>query len=512
MERLSDWLALYWFVLLPVAFAAGGVVLLRRYRLARQRGLLSPFGFIWHSTALAGSQIFLWSALAAAFFSTALWPAIGAGVGITFLCAGTFFAAGTTHPALRRFLRPLPRDGIEFLQWGSPRGLRRRRFVWVLRTFTPLAPAVIVCVFVLLYADNRSVGNWSALAAVLSPLLVIPHRRLILPLLLLPIAFLLGQGAVVLRDALPAGRWTTTMTAANCSSHVRFTLERSQAWCVSSNQKTVYRFSPTSGFVSIAIQADEAVDVIGVGEDIAWVVQYPLQNLLRIQDNKVERDRFLFPGRGSVDASDRLWVIGASQSLGIVDPGQPIQWLNSQDGLLGNTANVVRPSPEGGIWVGSIGGLSFRENDSSPWQLLSRRDGVPGSVHDIALGQDGALWILWKDFGTSRGQEWGVSSFQDEAWEHFLLGDTTGLDPPITSDSLAIDEHGRIWFTAVSYASRSIYLGVFSLDQQKPEIHRLGPLDNIQAMPPSWHGVVDDGAGGIYLYNPSRAPLRHWRP
>ncbi|MFQ5409625.1 MAG: hypothetical protein ACE5FI_14545 [Anaerolineales bacterium] len=512
MSKFAFWLPLYWFVLLPVLSIAAAVLFANQLRVGYRRGLIQRGAFAALLLALVASQLLMSAAvIAGATFESARWPHYIALAAIVGMAVATRAGAGGVHPGLAALLRPMPRDGLAEL--ASPRAAGRR-LRWAIVKLAPWLPALALGAFVLAQQPARWPGRWLLLLLLAAPLTIIPVRRFAVPAVLAPFALVGALRAYELRAELPAGVWSTPVSAARCSTAVRFNFQRDVAWCVDAALESVYQFAPRSGVVGFRQQVD-FVEVAFAGEtDRVWVRQNPINGLLLVDGVDQAYVNIILPRQGAVDGSGRLWFIDGGHALGRLAPGGGLTLLNSADGPVSNTANVVKVAPDGSVWVGATGGVSHLTLDSDRWETLARRDGVPGPVHDVAIAPDGGLWLLWVEFAGSARQVWGVSEWKDGVWRHIPLGRRTGLDAPTSQDAIAVDGLGRVWFTAVSYAERRNYLGIVT-PEDEVMLYSLGPFvstDGRLAFRPSIHGVVSDGAGGVYLYNPSRGPLRHWRP
>jgi ligand-binding sensor domain-containing protein len=200
-----------------------------------------------------------------------------------------------------------------------------------------------------------------------------------------------------------------------------------------------------------------------------------------------------------------------------VTEGQ-LRRLSSADGLLNNTANIVKVSPQGEVWVGSISGASVLR--AGRWQTYGAEAGVPGSVINFAFARTGEVWLMWQARpGYSPPANWGVSQLTTEGVQrHVELGALTGLEAPRTSDALAVDGEGRLWFVTQSILKREKFLGVADREG-RVEIYSLGQFATSglyqyggNGLWQNSFGVMPDGAGGILLYNGDSHSWRRWRP
>lgn len=514
MFQPAHWLNLYWSVFFPLAALLPALSRWRAFRAGWRRGLISRTDLLWLAAALAGSQAFVLLLLVSRVRETALWPPLSAGLAALVMAAGARRAARGAHPGLRGFLRPLPRDGLEMIGWETREGRRRRNLWWAARNLAPSLPAMLICAYALANQSLYWPGWWLIALAPLGPALIVAlPRTWPAPLLLLPVALAMGGRALQTRETLPPGRWFTPVTGATCTSRVHLDLDRSAAWCADGANGQVYRFDPRSGWVAFQAQVESAAWVAAANSQQAWVLQNPARGLIHLDEAGQSRLRINLFARGAVDRDGRLWVIDLVGTLYVAEAAG-LRALRSRDGLLANTANTVKVAPDGGVWVGSIAGASHLPAGESAWRNFSRRQGLPGSVKNIAFAPDGSPWFLWETLSADHGRiVWGVSRQADGAWERYELGGRTGLDTPTFEDALAVDGLGRVWFTAPSYVRRQAFLGVLTPNIGQVSLYLQGDFvpSGLIAYPPAL-GVVDDGQGGVYLYNPSHAPLRHWKP
>ena len=529
MLHLSHWLPLFWWLLLPALSFAAALDQHRNYRRALRRGLVSAAGYGRLSVALAASQVFVLFLLASNPYDSAAWPAVGAVFSAVVMLAAARRAAADTHAGLRGFLRPLPRDGLQQIEWETASNRGQRRAGWAVRRIIPFLPPILVCAYVLSHLTDRWPGLWLVAPAFLGPMSIVPLRRYWLaPVVLLPLAVATGWHSLQLRDSLSPGRWTTPITGAACSGQVQLTLDREHAWCVDGLTGSVYRFRPRSGLIDLEVRVDQAFQMLAVDASQAWILQRPLRGLIHFVGGRQVEVKLNFASQGAVDRAGRLWTVDSSGKLQVIDSAGRLQRLMAADGLLSNTANVVKVGPDGSVWIGSVGGVSYlpaEEVRSLPtlpddgsrrtpvgWRRVRRHDGLPGTVQNIAFGPDGSIWFVWTVFTGSRAR-WGLSAWKGGEWQVFELRPATGLDSPVSPDSLAIDSLGRAWFTAVSYAQEENFLGLLAPATGEVSLYALGHFATLSTIAyPGPHGVVSDGSGGIYVYSPGNAPFRHWRP
>ncbi len=514
---MSRWLSLYWMWLLPALAALATLARWRAFRAAHRRGLLSPAGRRWLLVALAAAQALIWQTQLSLTYSTALeWPIGGlAALGVMLMALRA--ARAGAHPGLHGFQRPLPRDGLELIE-------RERQTSpvcksgEVLRRFWPLFPALGLLFYLAASVPARRF-DFALLGLVLTaPLWLIPYRRQWLaPILLAPALLILLEHAFTLRAALPPGQWVTPLTGARCTGPVKAVA--GQAWCLSAFTGAVYQFDLTTGVVSREAHVLEGARLFALTDASAWVQQVPARGLMRVSNGQVEFVPVRSAHSGAADPSGRVWVIDAGAELSVYAEGQA-SLLNSANGLLNNTADVVKVSPQGEVWVGSISGVSVLR--AGQWETYDRSAGIPGAVINVAFPPeaDGSAWLMWRvSPGYSALSDWGVSLLTAEGVQrHLELGALTGLEAPRVEDALAVDGEGRLWFVTQSIPRREKYLGVATPDASV-DLYSLGRFATSgpyryggSGLWQTSFGVVADGAGGILVYNGEAQPWRHWRP
>ncbi|MGH2522884.1 MAG: hypothetical protein ACRDH2_10315 [Anaerolineales bacterium] len=519
---MSHWISLYWAWLLPTLAALPALVRLREARAAYARGLVTARGWRWLLLALAAAQLLIGLTQLAVVYQTSLWLSVGGLPALGVMALALRAARAKVHPGLYGFQRPLPRDGLELIERERQLSrLRRTPLRWRLRPWLSLLPAYSLLLYLALYHRERW-PDFSLLALVATaPLLLIPFRRgwLAPALLSLPVIILIGQG-VSLRASLPPGGWATPVTGARCTGQVRVVRD-ARAWCANAWDRTIYQFDLQTGVLGLEARLPEAARVFAANARNGWIQQIPARGLIRVSAGAAETVRVLSAQAGAADAEDRLWVIDVGQELWLyrAERRAPVR---SEDGLLNNTASVVKVSPSGDVWVGSISGASWLRAGTEQWQTLDQEAGLPGAVINFAFAPDGAVWLLWRARpGYGASSDWGVSQLaQDGALHHLELGPQTGLEAPRSEDALAVDGLGRVWFVTQSIPRREKFLGLATPQGDAPaELYSLGQFATTgpyayggTGLWQNSFGVVADGEGGILLYNGDAQPWRHWRP
>jgi len=518
MFQFSRWLSLYWFVLLPVTALLATASHYREQRRVWQHKQHSPRAYRWMLLALAVNYLVMGLFIVSNFYETELWPPGGAFLVVIFIAVFQYRSSVVLQAA--PFISPAHSLNsyshheyeVAAWQWRFALMSVARRLVLFLLPLT-------ICVYVLAQQAARRSRLWLITLPIITPLLITtrPRGRIwwvpALPLILISVTF--GWHAFQLRRALPSGHWVTPITSASCSSTVQLDLDRRNAWCADEHTGRVYQFKPTTGIVGLELIVESGAEAFAADANQAWVLQNPIQGLIQVENGQQTQIKINLARQGTVDREGRLWVIDVSEALWVLEPGKEWRRLKASDGLLDNTANVVKTAPDGSVWVGSVGGVSRLESGSSEWRHVIHSDWLPGAVQDFAFSSDGKVWYVWEITSTYFNRvRWGVSNWQESRWRHIELGAKTELDIPASPNAIAIDGLGRVWFMAPSYIKKANFLGILEPNSGLISLYLVGPFDKAPGgFPiPGFYGVVDDGRGGIFLYNPVFAPLRHWRP
>lgn len=506
---MSNWLGVMWMWLLPPLSSLAALSKLRAARAAHARGMMSQRGWRWMAGGIAAAQTSMWLAQLAVVYQASILPPAAALAALSAALFAMRAARAEIHPGLRGLQRALPRDGLDVIE-ARP----TRRADWLL-----VAPSLLIILGAALAHPER----WPPLALLgmihAAPLLLIPYRRQWLSpaLLALPLLALAAQAAS-LRAALPDGLWAAPINGARCSGQIK--LFAGSAWCANPTEAAVYQFDMETGFVKIARPVQEAVRIFAANASRAWVQQSPARGLVVVDEHSTGAQPLVSAHLGAADSDDRLWVIDVGMELTLYANGEATRLL-SADGLLNNTANIVKVSPAGDVWVGSIGGLSYLRAGESLWRTLDKPSGVPGPVINFAFGPNDTVWMIWKARpGFSAPTEWGLTALDAANGEmrHYDVGPATGLEAPLGEDGLAVDGYGRLWLATQSIVRREKILAIVTLDDGSPQVYSLGmfstggPFAYGFGLWQNSFGVVSDGAGGIILYNADDWPWRRWRP
>jgi sugar lactone lactonase YvrE len=468
--------------------------------------------------ALAATQVYVGFLIANSFYETAIWPAGGALLAVLVMVISNHFASASIKPNLPSSILDDMPNTLDQVDRDQAIRQRIQKIFLAFRNIAPFIPGVVIIAYVLIHQVERWPGLWLIAAAYLSPRFVAPcgrkHLRLTTSSLIL-IALAFGLHAIRLRRELPPGQWITPITSASCTSSILLDLDRKTAWCADENKGWIYQFMPISGIVGQGLFVDNGSQAFAGNDSRVLIKQNPLRGLVLVENGQQTQIKINLARQGNVDREGRLWVIDVTGMLWISEHDGEWKRLKASDGLLDNTANVVKTSPDGSVWVGSIGGVSRLVAGTTEWQVVLRNDVLPGLVKDFAFTPDGKVWYLWETATAYQDKvRWGVSFWQKFHWSHIELGAKTGLDYPPSHHAVAIDGLGRVWFVAPSYIQKNNYVGILEPSNGVISLYLLGPFDISpgEGFPiPGFNGVIDDGNGGIFLYNPKFSPLRHWR-
>ena len=107
------------------------------------------------------------------------------------------------------------------------------------------------------------------------------------------------------------------------------------------------------------------------------------------------------------DRKDRLWIGTDGQGVARVDGREVVRYTMKQ-GLVNDFVRAFCEDPDGGIWIGTDGGLSYWR----PWgfQNYTTAQGlVYDSIRSLLLDRAGGLWVATEG-GLSRFGAGGFSS------------------------------------------------------------------------------------------------------
>jgi diguanylate cyclase (GGDEF)-like protein len=131
--------------------------------------------------------------------------------------------------------------------------------------------------------------------------------------------------------------------------------------------------------------------------------------------------------------ADATFWVGTQQGLLAWRQGSRPRLLTRRDGMPHDFVRSLAPTPDGGLWIATSGGLA--RWDGARMQSFTTSDGLPeGPVRCLALDSGGALWLA-----THAG---GVLRFDGTQFTAFTTRE--GL-PHNRVWSLAVDSRDRVW-------------------------------------------------------------------
>ncbi len=514
-------LAALWYLLLPLGVVVALLARAQPVQRAARLGLIEPRAQSRLRLALVFCGGVIVAGLGALFLETSLWLPIAMAVmlvGITLLLCS---AAGSVHPALYGFNRPIPLDGVQALGSNERQIFGAGWRVWTWR----LAPVALLLLGLMLGAATapRRLLTWAAVAplALLPAALIAARRAWVAPLLWLPVSIFLGWRATTLQPQLPPGNWVTPWTAADCAAHVEQSGDGT-AWCVNSEAQTVTRFHLASRIVLDYFEY-EAVDnwqVAAANPDGAWIRQHTTGQMVYASagGEPITFDLGVYPVTSAVTDAGDLWVVDELHSLHVYRRrAGGVEDARIGKEFVTDWPMVVDVLQDQSVWVGTINGIGQIALGSDEWKLIGHGSNLLMPVFDMTSNPEGTVWFLQVH---QYRPSWGVSVLRPNGeWTHTDLRELTKLRFPRNCAKLAVDGRGRLWFTAEGRASTGKYLGVLNPDgtlaypmYSLGKFKTAGPFGLGSCLGIDSYGVFSVGAGGIYLYNGTDEPLRHWLP
>lgn len=132
------------------------------------------------------------------------------------------------------------------------------------------------------------------------------------------------------------------------------------------------------------------------------------------------------------DANGTLWL-GTRNAGVVLIRGSKSSHLTTADGLPSDNVQTIVPSKRGGIWIGTLGGLSYYKDGSLT--NLTSKEGLSGNqVLSLYEDGEGALWI--GAIGLNRLKDGKVTAF----------GDREGLFDQ-NPQSILEDDEGNLWLS-----------------------------------------------------------------
>jgi len=292
----------------------------------------------------------------------------------------------------------------------------------------------------------------------------------------------------------------------------------------------VYHLNLNTGVTLAHVRLSGAYYILAANDTEALVVRDPPELKTRVQVDQTTPVPLAEPiwkiRRAALDVDRSIWLINWFGVLFRFKPDafSSPQYLNQPDGLLNNIVGVVEIGPDGGVWIGSSSGVSYLLNDTEQWETYAVEDGWRGPVCDFVFAADGSVWVMWSrqyHVAASPGA-WGVTHIQANGnLQHYDLNQLTGINAPHSDDAIVLDVYGRLWFIAYQPNPPELFLGILDTDGElATPLYSLGRMQEKLApltvsrsnLTVGTHGILQDGSGGVYLYNGADLPLRHWRP
>jgi hypothetical protein len=516
----------FWYVIAPLAILTAMGLLYLPVHKAAGLGLLTRPALIKLQLAHLCSGLYLFAVLLTMIFERAVALPLAALVLAGSMTLLLRSARPGVNPGLLGFQWPFPKDGMDQIDREQMLEIGRVPWRWRLGYLAPAAPLVAV-VLLAAASDRQRWWIWAVVGlAMTAPLLLVVYKRAwTRTTLLILAAMILMIRTLTLVSQLPAGTWITHWNAAPCSSAVTPSNDGT-GWCLHESSSSIYQFDLRLGRVLDKLYVPAARSVFAAGSRSIWIEEYPNVGMsgasiqLHHFDHSGSTIRSFFDPQGGVLAGDdSFWLVDGQERLSAFSSISPEgdERVSLPDTLSSGALAVIAADDQS-VWIGQTSGASQYDLESGQWFAYDQGTGLRGSVTDVAHSPLGSYWLL-----QTRQQDaspiWWVSLVgEDGAWTHFDLGALTGIGPPIRNqDSIAVDGLGRLWFIGHSSLVGEIYLGLLGPDGSLIHLAPIGSLlsrNSLRLTPRFIHkfGVVEDGAGGIYLYSGSVQPLRHWIP
>ncbi len=328
------------------------------------------------------------------------------------------------------------------------------------------------------------------------------------PLLFLLVPLALGWQATRGYAALPPGSWTTPWSGAPCSDRFKLTGDGT-AWCVSRETNTAYQYRLATGAVLDKKYIRHADDIFAASPDVTWIALAEERGVVRNGEPPILEQHVVRPRVGAVTSDEQLWYVNSLRRLRVVSPGEGVRTITLNDGLLSHTVLNVDVLANGSIWVGTFGGASGWDPINEKWEIFEYTS--QAAVTDTVLGPDGTTWLLQTfAFGPPRQEIW-LNHIRSDGTQGRVDLRTFVPDLVIFRENqhaIAVDGLNRVWFIGVSPSRIEKLLGIVNQNGTLAfPIFSLGPFSSSDPF-----GLLSDGSGGIYLFDGTKEPLRHWRP
>jgi ligand-binding sensor domain-containing protein/two-component sensor histidine kinase len=166
----------------------------------------------------------------------------------------------------------------------------------------------------------------------------------------------------------------------------------------------------------------------------------------------------------------------ATQLSGVL----PKEVLTAKDGILDKLVLSVFEDSRGDLWVGTVGGVAWRERSTGKWhsgvsmELVGRNTAVETMVED----RSGTVWL---------GLEDAIARFRGGKFEVLTRGIPRGIN------CLFVDSKGRLWIAA----SQEGLARIDRPEDAEPAVRRYGVADGISSADLS--SIGEDLYGKIYI-------------
>ncbi|TVP74123.1 MAG: PAS domain S-box protein [Gemmatimonadales bacterium] len=177
----------------------------------------------------------------------------------------------------------------------------------------------------------------------------------------------------------------------------------------------------------------------------------------------------------------------------IATPGGLVRWadgnvepLPEDHPLTGLDAMSLAATPDGGLWIGLLGG-GLRLWDGDTLHALDARGGLSNQViWDLAAASDGSVWVATNGDGAFQVRRDPAG----EAWDIRSLGPGQGLVDPFVWQAVE-DGDGRIWL----YTNR----GLHRVEADGRTVTRFGLADGLADLEGAAAAAVATVTGDLYF-------------
>ena len=182
------------------------------------------------------------------------------------------------------------------------------------------------------------------------------------------------------------------------------------------------------------------------------------------------------------DSKGTLWFGTLGKGVAKYD-GKRLQYLTTQDGLVGNGVVSILEDKEGNLWFGTQSGLS--KYDGKTFTNFTGKDGLcHNRVSNLLIDSKGNFWVgTWGGVCLFDGNTFTNFSLPNPKIETILNEDTVGWITEILED-----KKGNIWFGRDGYAACKYDGNTFECFTKKDGLHS----NNVQA-------IEEDHEGNIWF-------------